>query len=168
MYKQKKIRKLGKKKSHRESLIRNQLRALFEHGKVQTTSPKAKALKASAESLIGKAKSSKNEMALRKDLKVVFGKVELITAFMDYLSKDNTGVGIVKVGFRSGDNAEVSRVMLLGLEKKAKKVVKKAAKEEKVVENKETVDTKKRTVAKSIDKGAVMKNTTRAKSRSGL
>jgi large subunit ribosomal protein L17 len=168
MYKQKKLRKLGKKKTHRESMIRGQLRGLFEHGKVKTTSQKAKALKASAESLINKGKTAKNELALRKDLQIVFGNAELVKKFMEYVAKENTGVSIVKVGFRVGDNAEISRVELLGLKKKAKKESKKEVKEEKVVEKQNSVDMKKRSVAKSIDKGATVKKTTRAKSRSGL
>jgi large subunit ribosomal protein L17 len=173
MYKQKKLRKLGKTKSHRDALIKNQLRSLFENGKVQTTTQKAKALKANAESLINKGKTAKNDLKLRRDLQITFGNKELVKKFMEYVKNEDAGVSIVKVAFRSGDNAEVSRVELLGLKTKAKKEVKKEVKEEKVEktveESKENkVDISKKSESKSIDKTATVKNTARAKSRSGL
>ena len=78
MYKQKRIRKLGKKTSHRDALIKNLLRGLFEYGKVETTSSKAKALKANAESLIEKSKTAGDQLILRRNLQIVFGNTELV------------------------------------------------------------------------------------------
>ena len=171
MYKQKKIKKLGKKTSHREALIRNQLRSLFENGKVTTTSTKAKALKASAESLIENSKKVTDKLVSRRNLQVIFGSTELVAKFNEYIAKENTGVTIVKVGFRAGDNAETSRVELMGLKKakKEKKEEKVEEKKEKKVEKKETVGIEKRTSKRNIasQKGTVV-NKERAKSRSGL
>ncbi len=171
MYKQIKLKKLGRKKSHRESLVRNLLISLFENGKVETTSAKAKALKASAESLIESSKDVANQLDLRRKLQITFGNTDLVKKFMEYTKVENNGVTIVKVGFRSGDNAEVSRVELMGIEKKVKKVVKGIKSEKKVektIEKKDHIDIEKRSANKSISKGTVVKKTERAKSRSGL
>jgi len=45
MRKRIKKKKLGRTKTHRESLMRNLLRSLFDHNYVVTTTAKAKALK---------------------------------------------------------------------------------------------------------------------------
>jgi len=45
-------RKLGRTTAHRKAMFRNQLVSLFEHGRIVTTLPKAKALRPIAEKLI--------------------------------------------------------------------------------------------------------------------
>jgi large subunit ribosomal protein L17 len=176
MYKQIKRKKLGRKKSHRESLIRNLLRGLFDNNTVVTTTPKAKVLKQEASSLIGKglSKGDKN-LEFRREVIRVLGKDELVKKYYEYIKKEKVGVGFVRVGFRDGDNAEMARVSLLGLEKpkkevKAKKSVKKESPvEEKEVEKKEVKENKfVKGDDKRVDKTAVIKKTTRAKSRSGI
>lgn len=174
MYKRIKRTKLGRKKSHRESLINNLLRSLFDNNTVITTTPKAKVLKREASSLIAKGISKGDEVAFRRKLQIVFGKDELVAKFQEYIKKENTGVSFVRVGFRDGDNAEVSRVSLLGLEKKKVKQEKKVEEKKEKDEVKEKEDSKKRTPnvvrgeKKRVDKTAVVKKTTRAKSRSGI
>ena len=170
MYKQVKKKKLGRKKSHRESLIRNLLRSLFNSNYVVTTTPKAKVLKQEASSLIQKGKNTKDVLSFRRELGVILGKDELIKKYFEYIKKDNIGVGFVRVGFRDGDNAEVSRVFLLGLDKKKKKVTKEDKEEEKHEKHEES--TQKRRVEldvdKRVDKTAVIKKTERARSRAGI
>jgi len=167
MYKRVKKAKLGRKQSHRNSLRRNLLRSLFTHNSVVTTSPKAKVLKQDASSLIAKGISNGQSLEFRRELGNILGSDEVVKKFYEYIKKENIGVVITKIGFRSGDNAEKSRVILKGTEKK--KVVKK----DKNVEDKKKIVTKigKNTNLKDekrIDKTAVVKKEQRANTRSGL
>lgn len=167
MYKRVKKLKLGRKTAHRKSLINNLLRSLFDKNFVVTTTPKAKALKQKASSLIERSRSKKDTLPFRRSVQDILGTDELIKKLVEYSSKEKTGVGIVKIGFRSGDNAETSRVYLLGTEKK-KKIVKKE--EEKEVKKVTTEEKKKVNIdmGKKVDTSTVIRRTERAKSRSGL
>src|SRR5689334_25396248 len=51
-------RQLSRDTEHRKSLRRNLVQSLFEHGKVRTTLPKAKEVKAFAEKLITLARAN--------------------------------------------------------------------------------------------------------------
>ena len=176
MYKRNSIKKLGRKTSHRKALILNQLRSLVESGKIQTTSPKAKVMKGEIESLISKVRTTKDgDLSLRRRLQIVFGNTELVNRFMDIAKKDSTTVLIKKVGFRAGDNAQVSVLEIKGLKVKSTKRVGKVKDEEKDGEEKKVVESKekKRGILdlgskKSVTKGVGPINKERAKSRSGL
>ncbi len=56
--------KLGRNTAHRKAMWRNMAVALFTHGQITTTVPKAKSLKPFVESLIGQAK--KGDLAARR------------------------------------------------------------------------------------------------------
>lgn len=171
MYKGVKKAKLGRKASNRKALMINQIRSLFESGYVVTTSPKAKVLKTNADSMIALGKKNKGMLSLRRELAVTLKSEKLVKKFMEYVEKAEAGVRIVKIGFRKGDNGEKSRVELIGMEKKTKKIVKKASekkaevKEEKVAPK---AKVSKNILGKGIDKSATVKKTGRATSRSGL
>lgn len=171
MYKGVKKAKLGRKASNRKSLMINQIRSLFESDHVVTTSPKAKVLKQNADRMIASGKKNKGMLSLRRELAVTLKDEKLVKKFIEYVEKAEAGVRIVKIGFRKGDNGEKSRVELIGMEKKAKKIVKKASeKKEEVKEEKITPKAKvsKNILGKGIDKSATVKKTGRATSRSGL
>ncbi len=171
MYKGVKKAKLGRKASNRKALMINQIRSLFESGHVVTTSPKAKVLKTNADSIIALGKKNKGMLSLRRELAVTLKDEKLVKKFIEYVEKVEAGVRIVKIGFRKGDNGEKSRVELIGMEKKAKKIVKKATeKKEEVKEEKVAPKAKvsKNILGKGIDKSATVKKTGRATSRSGL
>lgn len=171
MYKGVKKAKLGRKASNRKALMINQLRSLFESGHVVTTSPKAKVLKTNADSIIALGKKNKGMLSLRRELAVTLKDEKLVKKFIEYVEKTEAGVRIVKIGFRKGDNGEKSRVELIGMEKKTKKIVKKTAeKKEEVKEEKVAPKAKvsKNILGKGIDKSATVKKTGRATSRSGL
>jgi large subunit ribosomal protein L17 len=132
MYKRIKTKKLGRKKTHRDSLVRNLLRSLTTYGTVETTSQKAKVLKSKAEALLGKIRRSKDIPSLKRSLNVTLGKRELVDRVIDYAKGGS--VTIAKIGFRDGDNAEKSRVMLVdyaGGAVKKKSTKKESAKREK-------------------------------------
>lgn len=176
MYKRVKKAKLGRKTSNRKALIKNQLRSLFESGHIVTTSPKAKELRRNAQSLIDGEKKNKGSIAWRRKLAITFGNNDkLVKEFVAYCEKEISGIRLIKVGFRKGDNGEKSRVELIGADKKKVKITPKTEKEV----NTETKEVKKTEVAKTqknvtkkldkgIDRKAVVKKAERAKSRSGL
>jgi large subunit ribosomal protein L17 len=172
-------KKLGRKKAHREALVRNLVRSLFDNNYVVTTTTKAKVLKQEASSLIEKGKSKTEELVFRRELTNIFGNDDLVKKYKDYLKKKEIGVGFVRVGFRKGDNAQMSRVFLLGLDKKKAVVKKSTKKEEKEKEKDQKLKTEAKTpldikdekpvgLKKKVDKTAVIKKKNRAKARAGL
>lgn len=170
MYKRMGIKKLGRKKAHRESLIRNQMRGLFTTGALRTTTPKAKVMKSKAQSLIAQMKKEEITLERRRRLQTMFGNTELVQKAIKYSKKTNTGVSIVKVGFRAGDNAEMSRIELIGFKtkKKTKKVVKKEEEVKDIVDKDINKDIAKRKVSKIRKTKVRTVKKERAKSRSGL
>ena len=172
MYKRIKRKKLGKKKSHRESMINNLLRSLFDNNYVVTTTPKAKVLKSEASSLIEKGKKYKEELSFRRRLEVILGDSQIVKKYKEYITKEKVGVSFVRVGYREGDNADISRVYLLGMDKKKKKTAKSKKDETKEEKKKDEKGTESKIleqeIDKKVDKTAVIKDTRRATSRSGL
>lgn len=61
---QKRTVKLNRNSSHRRAMVANMLKALVEHGRIETTVPKAKELRRHADRLITLAK--KNTLATRR------------------------------------------------------------------------------------------------------
>ncbi|WKZ30783.1 MAG: L17 family ribosomal protein [Candidatus Dojkabacteria bacterium] len=114
MFKRTGQKKLGRKQSHRHALVKNQVRSLFVDGRVTTTTPKAKVLKANAESLLKKAEKGADELATVRYLNMMLGDARLVKAVQEYVAAGNTGVTIMKVGFRAGDNSEKSKVQVTG------------------------------------------------------
>jgi large subunit ribosomal protein L17 len=176
MYKRIKRHRLGRKKSHRESLMRNLLRSLFDNNYLVTTSVKAKVLKQEATALIERGKEKGDETQFRRKLKDILGKESLISKYKEYLKKDKVGVTLVKVGFRDGDNTEMSRVSLIGMDRR--KVDSKRSKKSREKVEDQPKDKKKTPLEKKdespeslkrIDKTAALRKTARRpKARAGL
>ncbi len=179
MYKRNSIKKLGRTHSNRKALIQNQLRSLLTSGKVQTSSVKAKVLKREVESLLCAVKNSKEgNIPLIRKLNEVLGRKELVKKIFEIAKKEDTKVSIKKVGYRVGDNTQMSIVEIVGFKGKEvnkKKDVKSSEKVE--VKKEEKVDVKdieekkknilnigKKTVSKKVE--PVKKE--RARTRSGL
>jgi large subunit ribosomal protein L17 len=135
---------LGRKKEHRAALMSNLGAALLRHGRIQTTLPKAKALRPFIEKIITMAKKAEGaspERALhyrRLALTRVHDKEAVATLFNDRASaftKRNGGyTRIYKLGNRIGDAAEMAVIQLIpgedeGYPKKARKRPAKASKE---------------------------------------
>lgn len=183
-------RKLGRKKSHREALIQNQIRSLFSSGYVVTTTPKAKVLKSNAEVFMSKGKEE--DLEFSRYIHTILGKKDLVKKVREYLKKGEKKVSISKVGFRDGDLGEKSKVVLVGFDKvfapkkedkeetKKKKVVKKSE-DKSVVEQKdikEDVEKDRDKDKGSVNKGLMNRLNTdlktkfnkkeRARSRAGL
>lgn len=162
------VKKLGRKKAHRESLIRGQMRALFSTGALRTTTPKAKVMKSHAQSLIAQMQKKEITLESRRKLQIVFGNTELVHKAIKYAEKSVTGVTIVKVGFRAGDNAEMSRIELIGFKKKkARKIVKKEEEVKDIVDKDINKGIEKKKIKASKKRMPTVKKE-RARSRSGL
>jgi large subunit ribosomal protein L17 len=132
MYKRVKIKKLGRTRSHRDALRKNQLRSLFTMGYLTTTDVKAKVLKMNADRLVGKIRRAKNDLVLTRELTTDLGVRTLVEAAVKYAKSGGAVTRIMKVGFRDGDNALVSKIELVGYEpvKKPAKTKRKKAKAE--------------------------------------
>src|SRR5690606_32053424 len=104
----------------------------------------------------------------------VLGNRELAENAMSYAKGGNAVVKILKVGYRDGDNAQVSKVELVGYTLPAKKQAGKSVKKSKETKSeakKVNVPAKKQTQARSAGKkvaGTVTARRQRATSRSGL
>ncbi len=174
MQKRVKTKKLGRTHSHKKALVLNMLRSVVKNGSIKTTTPKAKVVKNEIESLLSKVKNSKEgDLALRRKLQEILGDSALVKKILEV--KD-ISVVLKKVGFRDGDNSEVSIVEIEGLKvKKAKSTSKKKLEKKGVEEVEKSIpaveESKKRNILdlgkKSVKEVASVKKE-RAKSRSGL
>jgi len=182
MYKRKSIKKLGRTTSHRKALIKNQLRSVLSTGKIKTSTVKAKVLKSELESMFNNIKKSKeDDINLIRQLKGILGSDELVKKAIELGKKDEVKVTIKKVGFRDGDNTEMSVVEIEGFKTEQKKEVKKGKKKEKkeeeqeelesVIEQKE-IEEKKKGILNLGKKATVQKTAPvkkeRVRTRSGL
>jgi len=178
MYKRNSIKKLGRTHSHRKALIQNQLRSIITNGKVKTSSVKAKVLRGELESIFNTIKLSKEgDIVLIRNLNEIFGSKELVKKVMEIGKKETSKVSIKKVGFRIGDNTQMSVVEIEGFKSKPKDkkkagVEKKGKeKEEEVVETKKEEKVKRGILnlgRKTESKKIEPMRKERARSRSGL
>ncbi len=111
-------KKLGRTKSHREALVRNQMRSLFTSGSLITTTPKAKVLKQKTQSFLDMIKEQNLEVT--RKMHVILGNAVLVKKATEYSKKGENKVQIVKIGFRDGDNAQTSKVTLANYVEKQK------------------------------------------------
>lgn len=109
-------RKLNRTPAHRKSMFANMATSLFEHERIQTTTPKAKELRIVAERLITLAKRG-DLHARRLAAKTVRNDDVLRKLFSDLAErfKDRPGgyTRIVKIGNRRGDNAPICFIELV-------------------------------------------------------
>jgi large subunit ribosomal protein L17 len=112
----KKFNHLGRKKGHREALLRNLTISLIEHKRIFTTLAKGKALRKFVEPLITKAKANTTHAQ-----RVVFSYLQNKEAIKEIFSTIIVKVGdrpggyvrIIRTGTRQGDNAEMCMVELV-------------------------------------------------------
>lgn len=105
-------RKLGRTTAHRQALFRNQLAALFEHGRIRTTLAKAKELRPIAERLITRSRED-TVHARRMVRRWLPGNRDLVKKVFDEIGPrftDRPGgyLRILKMGPRPGDAAETA------------------------------------------------------------
>lgn len=107
---------LNKPADVRKAMMRNLLTSLFEHGYVQTTDAKARALSSEAEKLITLVKRQKEDFnAIRELKKVIFTESSSRKA-MHYIKSSEKTSGYVretKIRMRPGDGALIVQVGLI-------------------------------------------------------
>ena len=109
-------RKFNRNSAHRQAMLRNMAVSLFEHEAIKTTLPKAKELRRVAEPLITLAK--KDSVANRR---LAFSRTRsdaVVGKLFNELGpryKDRPGgyLRILKMGYRTGDNAPMAYVELV-------------------------------------------------------
>jgi large subunit ribosomal protein L17 len=109
-------RKFNRTSAHRQAMLRNMAVSLIEHGAIKTTLPKAKELRRVAEPLITLAKV--DSVANRR---LAFARTRSKEAvgilFNDlgprYADRPGGYMRVLKMGFRTGDNAPMAYVELV-------------------------------------------------------
>ncbi|MGQ9496840.1 MAG: 50S ribosomal protein L17 [Desulfotomaculales bacterium] len=109
-------RKLGVKSDHRQALLRSQVTSLFKHGRIKTTEPRAKEVKALAEKMITLAK--RGDLAARRQVLAFVWEESVVRKLFDNIAPkyDERAGGytrIVKLGHRRGDAAPLVMLELL-------------------------------------------------------
>lgn len=100
----------------RKALFKNLLSALFEHGAIETTEPKAKAIKRLADKVIGKAMP--RTLNARRILERFFGSKQVVNRVVDAVAPAMKGrnsgfTRIIRLGNRRGDDAEMVKLELV-------------------------------------------------------
>lgn len=108
--------RLGGSSSHQKAILANLATSLFEHGRIKTTEPKARALRPYAEKLITHAK--KGALHNRREvMKKIRDKDVVHTLFAEigpFFADRNGGyTRIIKVEPRKGDNAPMAVIELV-------------------------------------------------------
>src|SRR6202163_3053495 len=108
--------RLGGSASHQKAILANLATSLFEHGRIKTTEPKARALRPYAEKLITHAKKGTlhNRREVMKKIRekdVVHTLFAEIGPFFSY--RDGGYTRIIKVEARKGDNAPMAVIQLV-------------------------------------------------------
>ena len=111
-----KVKNLSRTKAHRDALLSNLACQLIEHKRIVTTLAKAKALRVYVEPLITKGKTNSTHQR-----RVVFSYLQdkaAITELFGPVAEKVAGrpggyTRIIKLGTRSGDNAETAMIELV-------------------------------------------------------
>ena len=108
--------RLGGSSSHQKAILANLATSLFEHGRIKTTEPKARALRPYAEKLITHAKKGslhnrREVMKKIRDKDVVHALFAEIGPF--FADRNGGYTRIVKVEPRKGDNAPMAVIELV-------------------------------------------------------
>jgi len=112
--------KLGRNTSHRRSLLRNLATSLILEERIETTVPKAKALRPQVEKMITLGK--RGDLSARRQAAAYLMTRDAVDKLFDSIGPrfgDREGgyVRIVRAGWQKGDGAEKAFVELLGSEK---------------------------------------------------
>ncbi|MCB9763122.1 MAG: 50S ribosomal protein L17 [Alphaproteobacteria bacterium] len=128
-------RKLGRNSSHRKAMYRNMVTSLMLHGRIRTTDAKAKELRRIADRVITLGKrvppsklaaldgeelvkaQAERVHAIRQARKFIVDRDVLHRVFNEYSERYQTRPGgytrLVKLGFRTGDNAPMTLIELM-------------------------------------------------------
>src|SRR5919197_1464353 len=112
--------KLGRNTAHRRSLLRNLVTSLILEERIETTMPKAKALRPRVEKMITLGK--RGDLSARRQAAAYLMTREAVNKLFDTIGPrfgDREGgyLRIVRGGWQKGDGAEKAFIELLGSEK---------------------------------------------------
>lgn len=112
----KKGRKLSRTASHRRATLRNMAQSLFIHGRIETTTAKAKELRPFAERLITLAR--RGDLHARRLAGAKIGSREVLGRLFDeigprFAERPGGYTRILKLGARKGDAADMSLIELV-------------------------------------------------------
>lgn len=112
----KKFNHLGRKKGHRDALLKNLAQSLIEHKRISTTLAKAKSLRLFVEPII--TKSKENTTHSRRTVFSYLQNKDSVKELFDVIAEkvaDRPGgyCRIIKTGFRQGDGAETAMIELV-------------------------------------------------------
>jgi len=112
----KKGRKLGRTAQHRRATLRNMATSLFRHGRIETTTAKAKELRPYAERLITLAK--RGDLHARRQAARKIQDREVLGHLFDdigprFSQRPGGYTRILKLGSRKGDAADMSLIELV-------------------------------------------------------
>jgi len=112
-----KKRTLGRKKGHRQLMMKNLATSLIQHKRIETTETRAKELSKVIDKLVGWAK--KGDLASKRNVFTYISNRDIAKELFDVVApkyreganERNSGyTRIIKLGFRKGDNAPVSMI----------------------------------------------------------
>jgi len=111
------MRKFGRKKDHREQMLKNLATSIIIYERVETTSPKAKEISSSVDKMINIAK--KGTLESRRQLLRFFNHENAVKkiyyVLIDRFKDKNSGyTKIYNCGYRVGDGAKKAIIMLIG------------------------------------------------------
>lgn len=112
-------KKLGRNTPHRRALLRNLVTSLVLEERIETTLPKAKAIRPLAERMVTLGK--RGSLHARRQAAGYLLDAQAVQKLFDQLAArfgDRAGgyTRIVKTGFRQGDNASLAYIEFLGSE----------------------------------------------------
>jgi large subunit ribosomal protein L17 len=110
------LKKLNRTSSHRQAMLANMAESLLKHERIKTTLVNAKALRPYVEKIITKAKAK--SLATIRYLSSIFHDSETVKKLTDDIgqrvAKRQGGyTRIYKIGFRSGDTADMALIELV-------------------------------------------------------
>ena len=111
------VNRLGVKASHRKAIHRNMMISVFRHGRIQTTLPKAKAVRRSVERLI--TKSRVDSVHNRRQVARFIHDKDIVSKLFTeiapvFANRPGGYTRIIKMGLRRHDTAEMAIIELLG------------------------------------------------------
>jgi large subunit ribosomal protein L17 len=109
-------RKLGRPSDQRKAILRNQVTALLEHGKITTTVTRAKETRRMADKMITLGK--RGDLHARRQALAYITKKEVVATLFDeiapkYEERNGGYTRIYKLGPRKGDGAEMASLELV-------------------------------------------------------
>lgn len=110
------VNRLSRPSGHRQALLRNLAKSLFEHGRIVTTEAKAKELRPFVEKLITKARSGTlhdRRLASRHVQQRAVADKLFKEVGPRFQQRKGGYTRILKIGHRKGDGAEMARIELV-------------------------------------------------------